>query len=57
MKCICVGALALAIGAATAVSAQSLDDLNIQFHRYPALGFLYTTNDNIRTTQYRRPTA
>jgi hypothetical protein len=57
MKCICVGALALAIGAATAVSAQSLDDLNIQFHRYPAQGFLYTTNDNIRTTQYRRPTA
>jgi hypothetical protein len=31
-------------------SAQSLDDLNIQFHGYATQGFLYTTNNNILTT-------
>jgi len=33
--------------AATVVSAQSLDDLNIQIHGYATQGFLYTTRMNI----------
>jgi hypothetical protein len=43
-----VGALALI--AAAVGQAQSLDDLNIQFHGYATQGFLYTTNNNIFTT-------
>ena len=38
------------LGIATAANAQSLDDLNIQFHGYATQGFLYTTNNNILTT-------
>src|SRR5580658_64071 len=44
-----VGAMALALGAASA-GAQSLDDLNIQIHGYATQGFLYTTQNNIFTT-------
>jgi hypothetical protein len=36
--------------AATSASAQSLEDLNIQFHGYANQNFLYTTNNNIFTT-------
>jgi hypothetical protein len=32
------------------MSAQSLEDLNIQIHGYATQGFLYTTNNNILTT-------
>ena len=32
------------------LSAQSLDDLNIQIHGYSTQGFLYTTHNNIFTT-------
>jgi len=32
------------------LSAQSLDDLNIQIHGYATQGFLYTTHNNIFTT-------
>jgi len=49
MQRILVGALALALGAATA-SAQSLEDLNIQIHGYATQGFLYSTHNNILTT-------
>lgn len=34
----------------TAASAQSLADLNLQVHGYTTQGFLYTTNNNILTT-------
>jgi hypothetical protein len=44
-----IGVLAVALGAASA-AAQSLDDLNIQIHGYATQGFLYTTNNNILTT-------
>jgi len=44
-----VGAMALALGAIP-VTAQSLDDLNIQIHGYATQGFLYTTNNNAFTT-------
>ncbi|SEG54454.1 hypothetical protein SAMN05421819_3422 [Bryocella elongata] len=50
MKRILVATLALIAAATTAVRAQSLDDLNIQFHGYATEGFLYTTNNNIFTT-------
>lgn len=49
MKRILVGAMALILGTIT-VSAQSLEDLNIQIHGYATQGFLYTTNNNIFTT-------
>lgn len=49
MKRHLVGALAFALGAIP-VTAQSLDDLNIQIHGYATQGFLYTTNNNIFTT-------
>jgi hypothetical protein len=42
-------ALGVAMGA-SAVAAQSLDDLNIQIHGYATQGFLYTNNNNIFTT-------
>jgi hypothetical protein len=44
-----VGALALTLGTLSA-TAQSLDDLNIQIHGYVTQGFLYTTQNNIFTT-------
>jgi hypothetical protein len=49
MKRVLVGAVALMLGAAPAI-AQSLEDLNIQIHGYATQGFLYTTNNNIFTT-------
>ena len=49
MNRLLVGALALALGAVS-VTAQSLDDLNIQIHGYATQGFLYTTQNNIFTT-------
>jgi hypothetical protein len=49
MKRLLVGAVALALGAIPAV-AQSLEDLNIQIHGYATQGFLYTTQNNIFTT-------
>jgi hypothetical protein len=44
-----VGAIILVFGTAFA-GAQSLDDLNIQIHGYATQGFLYTTRNNILTT-------
>lgn len=41
---------ALALAAAKPVQAQSMDDLNLQFHGYATQGFLYTTRNNIFTT-------
>jgi hypothetical protein len=49
MKRLLVGAMTLALGAIP-VTAQSLDDLNIQIHGYATQGFLYTTQNNIFTT-------
>jgi hypothetical protein len=49
MRRILVCAMALALGVIPA-TAQSLDDLNIQIHGYATQGFLYTTNNNILTT-------
>ena len=49
MKRSIVCILAFALGAAGA-AAQSLDDLNIQIHGYATQGFLYTTQNNILTT-------
>jgi len=43
------GVWMLALGS-FAAQAQSLDDLNIQFHGYATQGFLYSTNNNIFTT-------
>jgi hypothetical protein len=50
MKRILVGAVTLIIVSVTWGSAQSLEDLNIQFHGYATQGLLYTTNNNILTT-------
>jgi hypothetical protein len=44
-----VSVFALALGAIPAM-AQSLEDLNIQIHGYATQGFLYTTQNNILTT-------
>jgi hypothetical protein len=45
-------AAGILLGASTAVmSAQSLDDLNIQIHGYATQGFLYSTNNNFFTTE------
>jgi hypothetical protein len=49
MKRLLVGAMALILGAAPAI-AQSLEDLNIQIHGYATQGFLYTTQNNMFTT-------
>lgn len=49
MNRLLIGALALALGILPAAS-QSLDDLNIQIHGYATQGFLYTTANNIFTT-------
>jgi hypothetical protein len=49
MNRIIIGALALVFGAVP-MSAQSLEDLNIQIHGYATQGFLYTTQNNIFTT-------
>jgi hypothetical protein len=44
-------AAGILLGSSAAVmSAQSLDDLNIQFHGYATQGFLYTNQNNIFTT-------
>ena len=48
IRCL-AGAMVLAI-ATISGSAQSLDDLNIQIHGYVTEGFLYTTQNNIFTT-------
>lgn len=44
-----IGAIVVALGAVSA-GAQSLDDLNIQIHGYATQGFLYSTQNNIFTT-------
>src|ERR1700687_3794358 len=49
MNRLLVGAMALALGAIPA-SAQSLEELNVQLHGYATQGFLYTTQNNILTT-------
>jgi len=49
MKRLLVGAIAFALGAIP-VTAQSLEDLNIQIHGYATQGFLYSTNNNFFTT-------
>jgi len=50
MNRLLVGASALILAAAASCKAQSLEDLDIQFHGYATQGFLYTTNNNILTT-------
>ena len=49
MKRLAVYALALCF-AALPMAAQSLDDLNIQFHGYATQGFLYSNHNNYFTT-------
>jgi hypothetical protein len=49
MNRIAIGALVLALGVIPA-AGQSLEDLNIQIHGYATQGLLYTTNNNILTT-------
>ena len=49
MKRFLIGAMALTLGTVP-VTAQSLEDLNIQIHGYATQGFLYTTQNNILTT-------
>jgi hypothetical protein len=47
MKRLTVAVFGCILGAAaSSASAQSLEDLNIQFHGYATQGFLYTTNNN-----------
>jgi len=43
-------ATGILLSIAASANAQSLDELNIQFHGYATQGFLYTTNNNILTT-------
>jgi hypothetical protein len=49
MKRLLIGAMAFVLGTVP-VMAQSLEDLNIQIHGYATQGFLYTTQNNIFTT-------
>jgi hypothetical protein len=49
MKKILVGALALALSAVPSV-AQSMEDLNIQIHGFATQGFLYSTQNDILST-------
>jgi hypothetical protein len=49
MKRLILGILAVVLGAIP-VAGQNLEDLNIQIHGYATQGFLYTTNNNILTT-------
>jgi len=49
MNRIAIGALVLALGVIPA-AGQSLEDLNIQIHGYATQGLLYTTKNNILTT-------
>jgi hypothetical protein len=42
--------LAVAFACALPAVSQSIEDLNIQIHGYATQGFLYTTNNNILTT-------
>jgi hypothetical protein len=50
MKQLIVVVCGCALAAAAAAQAQSLEELNIQIHGYATQGFLYTTNNNIFTT-------
>jgi hypothetical protein len=50
MRRLLTGAFVLLLGTATPGLAQSVDDLNIQIHGFATQGFLYTTNNNILTT-------
>jgi hypothetical protein len=50
MKVLAAAVCGCVLGAAATGYAQSLDDLNIQIHGYVTQGFLYTTNNNIFTT-------
>jgi hypothetical protein len=45
-----VGTVALMLWATTPGQTQSMDELNIQIHGYATQGFLYTTQNNIFTT-------
>jgi hypothetical protein len=45
-----VAILAVSLAGALPAVSQSLEDLNIQIHGYATQGFLYTTNNNIFTT-------
>lgn len=49
MKRSIVALIGCMLVAAASACAQSLDDLNIQFHGYATQGFLYTTQNNIFT--------
>lgn len=49
MKHLPIGILAVILGAVS-VSAQSLEDLNIQIHGYATQGFLYSSQNNAFTT-------
>jgi hypothetical protein len=46
-----VAILAVSLAGALPAVSQSLEDLNIQIHGYATQGFLYTTNNNIFTTE------
>jgi hypothetical protein len=50
MKRLIAAACGFVLAAAVPGHAQSLDELNIQVHGYVTQGFLYTTNNNIFTT-------
>jgi hypothetical protein len=50
MKRLFACALIVLFGAAVQGLAQTVDDLNIQIHGFATQGFLYTTNNNILTT-------
>ncbi|HEV2647129.1 MAG TPA: hypothetical protein VGU46_12255 [Acidobacteriaceae bacterium] len=50
MKRLLTGAFAVLFAAAVPGFAQTVDDLNIQIHGFATQGFLYTTNNNILTT-------
>jgi hypothetical protein len=47
MKLLAAAVYGCVLGAAATGYAQSLDDLNIQFHGYATQGFLYSTNNNL----------
>jgi hypothetical protein len=50
MKPLIAAVYGCVVGAAVTGYAQSLEELNIQVHGYATQGFLYTTNNNIFTT-------
>lgn len=51
MKPLLAAVYGCVLGAAVTGYAQSLEELNIQVHGYATQGFLYTTNNNIFTTE------